>query len=187
MEHIRENGVASELMREKGTNLLIDGRNRLLAISITQSLFEVVDIEPEYVLAHVTASNLHAKKFSTDQKAMIAARLRPFYEAQAKERYEATVGRPKKDADKSVEKIPQIKSRDEAGKAAGVNSKYVDMATQVARVDAKLGEQVMAGKVKLKDAHASIKPIWDAAKAEEKANKPAPAARCRTSPTRKEF
>jgi hypothetical protein len=51
---------------------------------------------------------------------MIAARLRPFYEAQAKERYEATVGRPKKDADKSVEKIPQIKSRDEAGKAAGV-------------------------------------------------------------------
>jgi hypothetical protein len=26
--------------------------------------------------------------------------------------------RPKKDADKSVEKIPQIKSRDEAGKAA---------------------------------------------------------------------
>jgi protein gp37 len=73
-----------------------------------------------------------------------------------------------------VQKVAQSKSRDEAGKAAGVNHRYVDMATQVASVDAKLGEQVMAGKVKLKDAHASIKQIWDAAKAEAKANKPAP-------------
>jgi protein gp37 len=174
VEHIRANGVASELMREKGTNLLIDGRNRLLAISITQSLFEVVDIEPEYVLAHVTASNLHAKKFDANQKAMIGAGLLPYYEAQAKERYEATVGRPKKDADKSVEKIPQIKSRDEAGKVVGVNGKYIDMATQIVSVDAKLGDQVMAGKIKLKDAHAIIKPILEAAKAEAKANKPAP-------------
>jgi len=171
VEHIRENGVASELMREKGTNLLIDGRNRLLAISITQSLFEVVDIEPEYVLAHVTASNLHAKKFSTDQKAMIAARLRPYYEKQAEKRKSDNGGAPQ------VEKIPpaaKAKSRDEAGKVVGVNGKYVDMATQIVNVDAKLGEQIMAGKVKLKDAHAIIKPILEAAKAEAKANKPAP-------------
>jgi len=127
VEHIRENGVASELMREKGTNLLIDGRNRLLAISITQSLFEVVDIEPEYVLAHVTASNLHAKKFDANQKAMIGAGLLPFYEAQAKERQEAALkqGNKTKHGDKSSieEKIPQPRksqSRDEAGKVVGV-------------------------------------------------------------------
>ena len=123
VEHIRENGVASELMREKGTNLLIDGRNRLLAVSITQSLFEVVDIEPQFVLPYVTASNLHAKKFSTDQKAMIAARLRPYYEKQAKERMEAGNNQHTK---RPVEKIPQGKARDEAGKAAGVNGRYVD-------------------------------------------------------------
>jgi hypothetical protein len=116
VEHIRENGVASELMREKGTNLLIDGRNRLLAISITQSLFEVVDIEPEYVLAHVTASNLHAKKFSTDQKAMIAARLRPYYEVRAKERQRESGGDVRNK--KVVQKVAQPKARDEAGKAA---------------------------------------------------------------------
>jgi len=171
VEHIRANGVASELMREKGTNLLIDGRNRLLAISITQSLFEVVDIEPEYVLAHVTASNLHAKKFDANQKAMIGAGLRPYYEAQAKERKSDNGGAPQ------VEKIPpaaKAKSRDEAGKVVGVNGKYIDMATQIVSVDAKLGEQVMAGKIKLKDAHAIIKPILEAAKAEAKANKPAP-------------
>ena len=69
----------------------------------------------------------------SDQKAMIAAKLRPYYEAQARERYDATVGRPKKDGNKSPEKVPAIKkadSRDEAGRAAGVNGKYVDMATQ---------------------------------------------------------
>jgi protein gp37 len=168
VEHIRANGVASELMREKGTNLLIDGRNRLLAISITQSLFEVVDIEPEYVLAHVTASNLHAKKFDANQKAMIGAGLLPFYEAQAKER------QIRKPTNSVVEKIPQQKSRDQAGKVVGVNGKYIDMATQIVSVDAKLGEQVMAGKIKLKDAHAIIKPILEAAKAEAKANKTAP-------------
>jgi len=177
VDHIQENGVASELMREKGTNLLIDGRNRLLAISITQSLFEVVDIEPEHVLAYVTANNLHAKKFSTDQKAMIAAKLRPYYEALARERQKHHGGTAP-GVKSLVEKIPQVKksrARDEAGRAAGVNGKYVDMATQVASVDAKLSEQVMAGRVKLKKAHASIKSILDAAKAEAKANKPAPA------------
>jgi len=56
----------------------------------------------------------------SDQKAMIAAKLRPYYEAQARERYDATVGRPKKDGNKSPEKVPAIKkadSRDEAGRA----------------------------------------------------------------------
>jgi hypothetical protein len=61
-----------------------------------------------------------AKKFSTDQKAMIAARLRPFYEAQAKERQreQAKINQPQS---QKVEKNPlseKGKARDEAGKAA---------------------------------------------------------------------
>jgi hypothetical protein len=84
VEHIGTIGVAEKLMREKGTGLLIDGRNRLLAVSITQSLFEIEDIEPDLVLAFVTAKNLHAKKFDAGQRAIIAARLRPFYDKLAK-------------------------------------------------------------------------------------------------------
>jgi len=174
VEHIRANGVASELMREKGTNLLIDGRNRLLAISITQSLFVVVDIEPQFVLAHVTASNLHAKKFDANQKAMIGAGLLPYYEAQAKERQIAGINQHTKRLEEKIPQARKSQSRDQAGKVVGVNGKYIDMATQIVSVDAKLGEQVMAGKIKLKDAHAIIKPILEAAKAEAKANKPAP-------------
>lgn len=175
VEHIRENGVAQELMREKGTNLLIDGRNRLLAVSITQSLFEVVDIEPDSVLAYVTAGNLHAKKFDAGQKSVIAARLRPYYERQAKARREAGL-KQNQDGGTVVEKIPQrekARSRDEAGSAAGVNGRYVDMASQIEAVDSNLADDVLNGKVKLTDAHAKVKPIIAAAKAEEKANKPA--------------
>ena len=76
---------------------------------------------------------------------MIAGKLKPYYEAQAKDRQrDAGKEYGKGQEPKVVEKIPQPKSRDEAGRAAGVNHRYVDMATQVASVDAKLGEQVMA-------------------------------------------
>jgi hypothetical protein len=46
---------------------------------------------------------------------MIANGLRPYYEAQAKERQQGGQG-----GVLLVEKIPQAKARDEAGKAAGV-------------------------------------------------------------------
>ena len=52
---------------------------------------------------------------------MIAARLRPYYEVQAKDRKrEAGKEYGKGQQPKVVEKIPQPKARDEAGKAAGV-------------------------------------------------------------------
>ena len=39
VRHIEANGVVEKILREKGTGLLVDGRNRLLACSITHSLF----------------------------------------------------------------------------------------------------------------------------------------------------
>lgn len=172
VENIKAAGLIHPIRREKGTNLLIDGRNRLLACSITGTLFEVEDVEPERIFNLVTGDNLHSKKYDASQRSMIAQRLRPFYDAQAKAR------QVRKPADSVPEKIPgQRDSRDQAGKAAGVNGRYVDMATQVAKAAPELAEDVLQGKVKLKDAHAKVKPILEAAKAEEKANKPAPAAK----------
>jgi hypothetical protein len=66
---------------------------------------------------------------------MIAAKLRPMFDERAKRRQVEALKRgneTKHGGDSSiVEKIPQsrnTKSRDEAGKAAGVNGRYVDMA-----------------------------------------------------------
>lgn len=75
VEHIRENGVAYPLLKEKGTNLLVDGRARLLALDITGSLFEVEETDPEFVLAHLTASNLHAKSLTSEESAQVKAKL----------------------------------------------------------------------------------------------------------------
>ena len=144
VRHIEANGVVEKILREKGTGLLVDGRNRLLACSITHSLFEIEDIDSEFILMTVTAKNLHAKQFSASQRSTIANDLRPFYDEKAKDRQH--VGRPKE----LQEKIPEHKegphARDEAGKVAGVNAKYVDMARDVSLVDAnQLGRRNLTG------------------------------------------
>ena len=179
VEHIREAGLKNKLFREKGTGLLIDGRNRLLAVSITDSLFEIEDIDTDSVLDAVIAANMHAKKYDASQGGMIAAKLRPMFDERAKRRQVEALKRgneTKHGGDSSiVEKIPQstnTKARDEAGKAAGVNGRYVDMASQVLSVDKDLAEEVASGKTHLRDAHAIVKPIIQAQRAEQKANKP---------------
>jgi protein gp37 len=171
VENVRSTGLLHSIRREKETGLLIDGRNRLLACSITGTLFEVEDIPADRVLDVVVADNLLSKKFDASQRAIVAADLSPYYERQAKER------QIRKTADSVPEKVPEQSkqdSRDAAGRAAGVNGRYVDMAKQVAKVSPKLAESVRQGEVKLKDAHAQVKPIIEAAKSEERANKPAP-------------
>jgi protein gp37 len=177
VENIRVTGLLHKIRREKETGLLIDGRNRLLACSITGTLFEVEDIPSNRVLDVVVADNLLSKKFDASQRAMVAQGLRPFYSAMAKERQREYHGNQHDGKSGPVEKIPQVqtaKSRDAAGKAAGVNGRYVDMAKQVAKASPELAEAVLQSRIKLKDAHAQVKPILDAAKAEERANKPAP-------------
>lgn len=168
VDHIASIGVAEKLMREKGTGLLIDGRNRLLAVSITQSLFEIEDVEPEFVLAFATAKNLHAKKFDASQRAIIGNRLRPFYDAQAKDR------QIRKPSDSVVEKIPPqtSKARDDAGKAAGVNGKYVDMAGKIEQASPEVAQAVLDGKMSLKEGLHQVAPIIAAAKAEKLDAKP---------------
>jgi len=63
------------------------------------------------------------------RRAMIGDKARDWYDQQAKEKYEATVGRPSK----SVETVPpiseKVKARDQAGKAVGVSGKTMDKAT----------------------------------------------------------
>jgi len=173
VENIRVTGLLHKIRREKETGLLIDGRNRLLACSITGTLFEVEDIPSNRVLDVVVADNLLSKKFDAGQRAIVAACLAPFYERQAAERKSANGGDKKAEAEKIPAPVKQD-SRDAAGKAAGVNGRYVDMAKQVAKAAPELAEAVRQGEIKLKDAHAQVKPILDAAKAEERANKPAP-------------
>ena len=179
VENIKTTGLIHPIRRELGTNLLIDGRNRLLACSITGTLFEVEDVETKRIYGMVTGDNFHSKQYSAGQKGMVAQKLKPFYEADAKERQIAS-GKEYGKGSKVKVKIPEPKqgqSRDAAGKAVGVNGRYVDIAGHVASVSPELAEDVLQGKVKLQDAYKEVKPILERAKAEANANKPAPAAK----------
>jgi len=179
VDHIGTVGVAEKLMREKGTGLLIDGRNRLLAVSITQSLFEIEDVEPDLVLAFVTAKNLHAKKFDANQRAVIANRLKPHYAALAKarqgQRNDLKSDIPQKVAECGDSRSDR-ESRREAGKAAGVNHTYVDQAAKIEKASPEVANQILNGKMTLQEGLKQVAPIIAAAKAEKLDSKlPAPA------------
>ena len=166
-------GVVDPLLREKGTNLLIDGRNRLLALSITNSLFRFADVEPGFVIATVVAKNIHGKQHNASQRAMIADNLLPFYRDEARGRQKDLAGtRPNNtDLPQKVAEGKNSDARDAAGKAAGVSGSYVDKASDIALVDKKLAAEVLNGKVKIGVAHAQIKDQAKAIKAEAKAVK----------------
>ena len=75
VENIKVTGLLHKIRREKETGLLIDGRNRLLACSITGTLFEVEDIPSNRVLDVVVADNLLCKQLKASQCAAIAQKL----------------------------------------------------------------------------------------------------------------
>ena len=96
--------------------------------------------------------------------AAVAAELEPFFAADAKRRYEQTVGRP----NKSVEKVPPIiasqpKAREEAAKSVGVNDRYVQDAKKVKTEAPEVFERLKAGKITLQDAKREVakKPTDD--------------------------
>jgi len=173
VENIRKDGVVDPILREKGTKLLIDGRNRLLALSITNSLFRVADVEPGFIIATVVAKNIHGKQHDASQRGMIAQNLLPFYQDEEKERQKELAGtRPnKKDLPQKVAEGKNSDARAAAGKAANVNHTYVDKASDIVLVDKNLAADVLNGKVKIGVAHAKIKDQAKAIKAEVKAIK----------------
>jgi len=176
VENIKVTGVIHPLRREQGTNLLIDGRNRLIACAITGTLFEVEDIEPNRIYNLVTGDNFHSKKYDASQKSVIAARLKPFHAEAAKERQGE-----RNDLNPDIPvKIPGSDSRDAAGAVVGVNGRYVDMAEQVASVSPDLAEDVLQGRVNIRDAYNVVRPALDQAKAQAKAEKPAKAEKQKT-------
>lgn len=132
---IREHGQAKSI--ELYTGKVIDGRRRLRAC-------ESVGIKPKFVdvtdkvsdpVAYVLSLNLHRRQLTPSQKAMVAARVREMYDQAAKERQKAHSGTAPGKGKTLVENFPQVndgaKARDAAGKAVGVNGKYVDHATKV--------------------------------------------------------
>jgi N6-adenosine-specific RNA methylase IME4 len=145
---------------------ILDGRNRYeacLALHMEGRLPK----PPPFVqwpengvspLEWVIARNLLRRHLTPSQRAMIAAKLLPRFEEEARQRQERTFRRG--DAAPVVEKVPppeRGKARDQAAAVLRVNPHYVQDAKKVLQKDPALAEQVTAGELDLQRAKSILK------------------------------
>jgi hypothetical protein len=90
---IRQNGLQEDIVVHEGQ--VLDGRNRYLAClarGVTPRLRPYAG-ECGSPLAFVVARNLHRRHLTESQRALVAARLKPFFEEEARQRQTAGLKR----------------------------------------------------------------------------------------------
>lgn len=165
-------GLLVPIIREAGSRLLIDGRNRLLACHQVHVQPRIMDVAIEDPIAYVLALNLERRHLSVGQRAMVGDDAREMYAEQAKARQVESGkihGRGK-----VVDNCPQPiegqgKARDKAGAAVGVSGKAVDRARDLKEHAPALAEAVRRDEKSLNEAYTEAKPAIQAAKREAKA------------------
>jgi hypothetical protein len=124
LDDMRLNGQREPIWIFEGK--VIDGRNRLRAC-------QVLNLEPKFrewdgngsLVAFVLSLNLHRRHLNESQRAMVAAQLKPSFEAEAKQRMLAG-----KELDPKAPG-PEGQSRDHAGAALNVSPRSVERALKV--------------------------------------------------------
>jgi ParB-like chromosome segregation protein Spo0J len=161
-DDIRKNGQLVPVWLYEGK--ILDGRNRWAACKIAGVEPKTKEYTGDEPTAFAVSLNDRRRHMNKGSLAAVAAELEPHFAADAKRRYEKTVGRPRK----SVEKVPPIsapqpKAREEAAKSVGVNDRYVSDAKKVKAEAPEVFERLKAGKITLQDAKREVakKPTDD--------------------------
>ncbi len=121
---------------------ILDGRNRYKACLLAGVEPTVIKVDPKDPCAYVWSRNGARRHLTTSQKAMVAARMREYHEAEAKKRMSAGGGdkkSPKAKQKSGQETFPTpifetkkpLQARDEAGAVVGVSGRTVEKATHV--------------------------------------------------------
>lgn len=138
VEDIRSHGLREPIVRtwvvdpiyagEQRKPLILDGRNRLRACEVAKVRPEFRDYEGDDPMSFVMSLNLARRHLNESQRAMIAARALPIFEAQAKER-QREGGRGKGMA--NVPEPQRGTSRDHAASQTNVGARTVQHAATV--------------------------------------------------------
>ena len=168
-EDIGKNGQLVPVWIYEG--MILDGRNRYAACKMAGIEPKTQTYTGDEPTAFAVSMNDKRRHMTAGVRAAVAVELLPFFEADAKKRYEATVGRPKKNNDESVAKLPPIstdqkpketeptKARQEAAKSVGVGERYVQDAKKVKQEAPEVFDRLKAGKITLQDAKREVAKI----------------------------
>jgi len=164
-DDIRKNGQLVPVWLYDGK--ILDGRNRWAACKIAGIEPKTKEYAGDEPTAFAVAMNDRRRHMNKGALAAVAAELEPFFAADAARRKKETEGRPKKDSEKPVAKLPPVsppqKARVEAAKSVGVGERYVQDAKKVKQEAPEVFERLKAGKITLQDAKREVakKPTDD--------------------------
>lgn len=139
---VSAHGLAEPIILEQGTDLLIDGRNRVIACSIAQiePTISRTIIDPWSVSI---SRNLARRNLTTGQRAMVGESLKEHYQEEAKDRMEEG-GRSG-----NVALPSQGQSRDKIAEVVGVGSKAIDKACFIVDESTDIADKVRSNEVTL--------------------------------------
>lgn len=142
---IRTNGLLEPIALYEGK--VLDGRNRYQACKLAGVTPETRDVQPQDPVQFAVSRNLHRRHLEVSQRAMIAAKAKDYYAAQAKARQEAGKRTPEVVETSTRGQVSvNGKARDQAGAAARVSGRTVDKAARVRKEGIPaLGKLVEAG------------------------------------------
>ena len=155
---IVENGIAIPIVTLDGE--VLDGRNRYRVAEETGMELPQCEWKGECgdPVRFVISTNLHRRQLTESQRAMVAARMREYFDKEAKERQRLSKGRGKKgkvnlpylktEGKRNRAAEPGRQARVDAGAAVNVGGRTVDYATKVLRDGIEgLAESVDHGKM----------------------------------------
>lgn len=124
---IEENGLQVPIESCKGK--ILDGRNRYKACQELGIEPDVMEIDPLSPVAYVLSLNLHRRHLNASQRAAVAAKTKPLFEAEAKKRQRNSQGQ----GVKGPANLPDLNgdARDKAGEALNVSGRSVQDGTTV--------------------------------------------------------
>jgi hypothetical protein len=172
-EDIRENGLINPIWTYEGK--VLDGRNRYKACLLASVKATFTEYKGDSPASFAVSLNDHRRHMNKGALGAVAVELLPHFEEEAKARYDATVGRPKKESTQKIGEIvcnPAPKKTSEAvkltaskhaneavhtaAKAVGTNRQYVADAKKIKAADPDTFERLKAGKVTMQNAKREV-------------------------------
>ena len=129
-DDIKANGLVHPIITFEGK--ILDGRNRFAACKVAK-------VEPKFVeyrgiippLVWALSTNIHRRHLTPSQAAMVAARAKPIFEAEAKKRQVATLKKGDAPVSANLRGRGKGKASVEAAKASGAKARSVESADVV--------------------------------------------------------